>query len=62
MQPLPFESELLTISQAAKILSVHPNTIRNLIARGELKAQRIGSRLVRIHREDLISSCRPYDS
>jgi excisionase family DNA binding protein len=62
MQSLNIEKELVTITQAAKILSVHPNTIRNLISRGDLRAERIGSRLVRIHRDDLIALFHPYDS
>ena len=43
----------LTINEAAKIMKVHPNTIRNLLNRGELKAQRVGTRIIRIYAADL---------
>lgn len=36
--------KLLTIQQAADILGVHPNTLRNMDNRGELKAIRFGAR------------------
>ncbi len=36
--------KLLTLQQAAEILGVHPNTMRNLDNRGELKAVRFGAR------------------
>jgi excisionase family DNA binding protein len=38
------ESLLLTIEQAAVALAVHPNTIRNLIDRGELPSVAIRQR------------------
>lgn len=36
--------KLLTLQQAADILGVHPNTMRNLDNKGELKAIRFGTR------------------
>lgn len=36
--------KLLTLQQASDILGVHPNTMRNLDKRGELKAVRFGAR------------------
>lgn len=36
--------KLLTLQQAADMLGVHPNTMRNLDNRGELKAIRFGAR------------------
>ena len=50
-QPNP--NELLPIAESAAIAKVHVNTIRNLIAKGELPALRIGSRIIRIRRSDL---------
>lgn len=35
-------SPLLTVTEAAEALSVHPATIRRMIARGEIKAKRVG--------------------
>lgn len=44
----------LTLHEVAIILAVHPNTIRRLVARGEMGAIRIGKRGdVRIRRADL---------
>jgi excisionase family DNA binding protein len=43
----------LTIEQAAIDAGVHKNTIRNLIKSGKLKAERIGSRIIRIQEQDL---------
>ena len=45
--------EYYTIKDAAARCGVHPNTIRNLILRGELRAVRIGARIVRINAADL---------
>ena len=36
--------KLLTVGQAAEILSVHPNTIRRWTTRGLLQAYRVGPR------------------
>lgn len=51
---------LLTIKDAATHCGVHPNTIRNLILRGELRAVRIGARIVRINATDLDTLFTPY--
>lgn len=52
--------ELMSIAECARLLNVHPNTIRNLIIRGEIKAVRIGERVVRIKREDFEQATTPY--
>lgn len=52
-QPISNDHEWVTIQQAAEIIGVHANTVRNLINSGKLKASRIGLRLVRIERRDL---------
>ena len=44
---------VLTISETADFFGCHPNTIRNMIARGDLKAVR-SERLVRIPRHAII--------
>ena len=50
--------ELLTIAQVAKILNVHPTTLRRWDKKGKLKAIRVGTRRGvgkrRYHREDII--------
>lgn len=43
----------LSISQAAEDRGVSDSTIRRLIARGELRAFRVGPRLIRIDPRDL---------
>ena len=46
--------ELLTVSQVASRLNVHPNTIRRWVRQGLLKAHRIGPRRDRrIHRAEV---------
>ncbi len=52
-------SEMLTISDVARLLRVHPNTIRLWSDRGLLKAYRIGYRRDRrFRREDIDSFLR----
>ena len=46
--------ELLTIGSAAKLLNVHPNTLRNWEKEGFIKVIRIGKRGDRRYRKDLI--------
>jgi hypothetical protein len=48
-----FEPKWLTIQQSAETWGLHPNTIRNLITRGQLKAYRLGSRVIRIDANEL---------
>jgi excisionase family DNA binding protein len=52
-------NDLKTIKQAAEKLQLHPNTIRNLILRGELKAERIG-KSIRIRDENLEALLTPF--
>ena len=53
-------SELLQVHQAALIGNCSTNTIRNLIARGDLTAYRFGPRMIRIRRQDLEALLHPY--
>jgi len=55
-------SNLLSLQESADYLGVHKNTIRNLLMRKELKAQRIGARIVRINRGDLDALFATYES
>ena len=50
----------MTIKEAAEYWNLHPNTIRNLILKGELQAERLGSRIIRIKSEDLVALFTPY--
>jgi excisionase family DNA binding protein len=45
--------EFLTVAQVAELLQLNPQTIYNMVDRGELPAVRVGSRRVRIRRADL---------
>ena len=51
--------ELRTIKQATELLQVHQNTIRNMILRGDLKAERIG-RLIRIRQANIDALLTPF--
>jgi len=54
------DAKRITIQRAAELLGVHPNTIRNLIARKQLKAERIGARIVRVQEQDVQALLTPY--
>lgn len=53
-------SDFLSIADAASpaVLDCHPDTIRRMISRGELRAYRVG-RLIRIKRADLDKALKP---
>ena len=36
------QTELIKVSEAARRLSVHPDTVRNMIRRGELNGTKVG--------------------
>lgn len=61
MSNLSSDAERITINEAAELLGVHRNTIRNLILRKELAAVRIGSRIIRIQKQDLLNLLTPYE-
>jgi len=46
--------DLIRIKDAALLVDAHPNTIRNFIIRDQLKAYRIGARIVRVSRQDVL--------
>jgi excisionase family DNA binding protein len=52
-------TDLKTIKQTAAQLQVSQNTIRNMILRGDLKAERIG-RLIRIRQANIDALLTPY--
>lgn len=61
--PLPEAGERpATIAQAADFLQCSQDTVRRMIARGELPAYRYGGRLVRIELADLRRLRRPVTS
>jgi excisionase family DNA binding protein len=52
-------SPFLTVAQAADELAVTERFIRKLIAEGQLRAVKVGARVVRIRRADLDELLRP---
>ena len=60
MQQIP-EPKWLTIKQAAEAWGLHPNTIRNLITRGQLKVSRLGRNIIRIDANDLNALFTAYE-
>ena len=44
--------QLLTLSEASKLLSVHPNTLRQWDKKGILRSVRFGQRKDRRHKKD----------
>ena len=55
------EFERITINEAAELVGVHRNTIRNWILRQELPAERIGARIVRLRKQDVLNLLTPYE-
>lgn len=51
--PISVSDGWITIPQAAEALQVSTRTIRNMIARGDVPAKRIGPRLVRVNLDDV---------
>jgi excisionase family DNA binding protein len=51
--------ELISIQQAARDKSVHPDTIRRRIASGQLRAYRFGNRLIRVNPSEVDALLRP---
>jgi len=47
------DESYLTVAEIAELVKVHPQTVRNLIDRGELRAVRIGPRRIRVAQTDL---------
>lgn len=45
-------TELLTIGEAAELLRVHPNTLRNWDKQGILKPARIGTKKLRRYKQE----------
>ncbi len=54
--------ELLTIKEAAQMINVHPNTLRNWEKEGKIQAIRIGSRRDRRYPKQLIWQLCQYAS
>jgi excisionase family DNA binding protein len=48
-------SNLLTVKEVAAEFGVHHNTVRNWVNSGQITAYRIGSRLLRFKREDVLA-------
>jgi excisionase family DNA binding protein len=58
----PELQELISIQQAAREKSVHPDTLRRRIASGELKAYRLGARIIRVDRAEVDALLHPVPS
>lgn len=50
---------LLTVAEVADELRVTQRFVRQLIARGDLRAVRVGSRIVRVRHDDVLALLRP---
>ncbi len=58
----PTQSRFLSVAEAADDLHVTERFIRKLIANGDLRAVKVGTRLVRIRREDLDELIHPLQA
>jgi excisionase family DNA binding protein len=50
---------MLDLAEAAEQLSLHPRTVRRMIARGKLAAVRVGPRLLRVRAADVEALGKP---
>lgn len=55
----PAAARYLSIPEAAEYLGVAPLTIRRNISRGNLTGYRLGTKIIRVDREELASLLRP---
>jgi excisionase family DNA binding protein len=53
MDGVTLEDELLSIERVAKILDVHPDTVRRYVRQKKLKAVRLSATNLRIRRSEL---------
>ncbi|WP_083980070.1 excisionase family DNA-binding protein [Demequina salsinemoris] len=51
--------QTFSLTTAGELLGCSTDTVRRMIARGDLKAVRVGKRLIRIRRRDLDRALRP---
>jgi excisionase family DNA binding protein len=56
------EPRQLTLAEVAAIRRVHINTVRRWVARGYLRAERVGPRIIRINADDLAALGRTIPS
>lgn len=54
--------EALTLQEAARILGVHEDTLKNWARRGLLKIIRVGPRLLRVPREEISRLRKPNNA
>lgn len=50
---------LVTVAEVADELRVTQRFVRQLIARGDLRAVRVGARIVRVRHDDVLALLRP---
>jgi excisionase family DNA binding protein len=56
------DEKLLTVEEAAEIMSVHSSTIRRFVKSGELAHVKIGTREYRIKRSELLRFIDQHES
>lgn len=52
-------SPLISLAEAARLLDVSTDTVRRMIARGELQAVRVGLRKIKLRVTDVEAAARP---
>ena len=48
--------QMINVTEAAKLLNVHPNTIRNMIKSGRIQGYFIGKRILRVKPSEVIAA------
>lgn len=61
-QPTEAKQELLSVSEVSREIGVHPNSVSGWIRSKQLRAVKIGPRLIRVRRSDLEEFLTPYEA
>lgn len=48
--------QMINVAEAAKLLNVHPNTIRNMIKDGRVTGYFIGKRILRLKPSEVVAA------
>ncbi|WP_083911100.1 helix-turn-helix transcriptional regulator [Nocardia takedensis] len=55
-------SNLIRLKEAGELVGMHPTTIRRWINRGLLQAVKIGPRVIKVERDDVLAVLRPLEN
>ena len=53
-------AEFISVDTTAEMIGVDPKTVHTMIADGRLKAYRLGWRVIRLRRDEVIAAFEPF--